>query len=170
MTISVLPTSDFPPDATVAEMRTHLLAMWPGVHATYDRSPSVFCGGPNYRAAFSRFEMLKAELEAADTEPCPVSWCDSSGAHRWSYQLHYPAPDQVARHDRNHRHKVSSSVSVEVVEFDPSCYTLPGEVDPGDDEPVVAVEEIDLHNQDEVEAHIAALREAARIAFGEPAR
>ena len=153
---------------TVAEMRSRLVATWPVVAATYDRS--VDFGGDRYRIAFDGFEMLKATLEAADTEPCPVSWCDRAGSHGWSYQLHHPAPDLVDRVNRGHRHQVSDAVTVELVEFDGGCYSIPGFVEPGDDDPVIAVDALDLCSLDEVEAHIAALREAARIAFGEQTR
>lgn len=167
MMISVLPTAGFPPDISVDEMHEHLVAMLPGVWATYDHSTDF--GGAEYRRAFDRMELLKSIMETADVEPCPVPWCDESPAHGWKYQIHHPGPGDVSRHDRAHGRQVSEEVEVVLTEFDPRCYGL-GEVDPGDDQPVVSVQEVDLHNLGEVEAHIAALHEAARIAFGEVTR
>jgi hypothetical protein len=155
MTTTKIVAKDTPP-----ELQRQLAELWPSVYAVRDEHV--------YMTEFERFELLLSVLNMVDVAPCP-EWCDESGTHSWTYELHRPAPGKVGRIDRSHQHEVVEGVTVEMIEFDPSCYAL-GEVDPGDDQPFVAVIEFDLHNLGEVEAHIAALREAARIAFGDPTR
>lgn len=152
MTATKIVAKDTPP-----ELQRQLAELWPEVYALRDE-------GPSYMTEFGRLELLLSVLNMVDVTPCP-DWCDESGTHSWTYELHHPAPGKVGRVNRSHQHEVVEGVSVEMIEFDRSCHDL-GEVESGDDQPIVAVTEFDLRNHEEVDAHIAALREAARIAFG----
>lgn len=89
--------------------------------------------------------------------PCPVDWCRYAGAHGWD-------EDGTREHGRVTSGKVPSSRGhvnwsvVEAVAFEESDGTVTRVVEIPDDP--------ELHNWDEVERVITALREAATLAFG----
>ena len=168
------PTTDWPGDhhdqvhrdhrrGHLPDLRRQVEEMWPSVYALRNDKSAFW-------REFIRFEMLKGVLNAADVEPCPVPWCDHADTHAWDYAVHdgrddeSGASDRIERDVRKHS-RVITDVTVEAMEFSAYRHRIGG-VDPGGDQPLISVEEVDSRGPQEAEAHIAALQEAARVAFG----